>query len=181
MSRICFCTPEERVSRGCDGSLGGGNSSEGTISKRESELGDHSDAWSSHFMLGEAGVGGRMGMRSERPWGRLGVGAAGDRAMQTRPMPVLPPKRPLHRRGWRSLLPPFEAGPLHYLSPLPALYQVRLQATSSPLHLETAVQTEGRTDHTERRRKGQRGQTLYRGGGRGATSARSLKGEPADR
>ena len=72
MSRVCFCTPEERVSRGCDGSLGGGNSSEGTISKRESELGDHSDAWSSHFMLGEAGVGGRMGMRSERPWGRLG-------------------------------------------------------------------------------------------------------------
>ena len=83
-------------------------------------------------------------------------------------------QRPFHRRGWRSLLPPFEAGPLHYLSPLPALYQVRLQATSSQLHLETAVQTEGRTDHTERRREGQRGQAPYGGGGR-------LEGEPADR
>lgn len=120
-------------------------------------------------------------MRNEWLWRRLGVGAAGYRAMQTRLMSVLPPKRPFHKRGWRSLLPPFEAGPLHYLSPLPALYQVRLQATSSQLHLETAVQTEGRTDHTERWQEGQRGQAPYGGGGSGATSARRLEEEPADR
>lgn len=50
----------------------------------------------------------------------------------------------------RSLLPPFQACPLHYLSPFPALYQVRLKATPSPIHLETAAETEHRTDHTER-------------------------------
>lgn len=51
----------------------------------------------------------------------------------------------------RSLFPPFQAGPLHYLSPLPALYQVRgLQAPPSQLHLETAAETECRTDGTER-------------------------------
>lgn len=41
-----------------------------------------------------------------------------------------------HRGGcWRSLFPPFQACPLHYLSPLPALQQVWLQAAPSQLHL----------------------------------------------
>lgn len=41
---------------------------------------------------------------------------------------MLPPKGLLEER---SLFAPFQAGPFHYLSPLPALYQVRLESTPS--------------------------------------------------
>lgn len=82
-------------------------------------------------------------------------------------------------RGWcsRSLLPPFQACPLHYLSPLPALYQVRLQTIPSPLHLETAAETEHRTDRTDRQAtsRQEKGRRFCRLPGRGR-----LEGEPGE-
>lgn len=90
---------------------------------------------------------------------------------------VVPPKSPREGGCSRSLLPPFQAGPLHYLSPLPALYQVWLQAIRSPLHLETAAETERRTDRTERQAtsRQEKGRLFHRLPGKGR-----LEGEPRE-